>query len=314
MVHDQRNVGMLGTAEQIDAAQADRAVLAGIAHEILLAKRASVQDQCEGFEIRLRADRGKQALDLDRLGDMAGDHAQMLDVAVVAGLEDDGAVDLRGCRTRAFADLDDCCLDARARQHDRTMEDRALVFARSQGEDGDRLGELRARRDLDEHAVAHQGGVEHQPGIGVGHSGARQDARDVLTTGDERIGQAVNGQPLGQAFQRREFGHEDAIDQDETHAVERQRGQPRTHRVADKRALGQRPGLAQQRAQIGIAPGFQPPMRQALRLEAGKGVLTQLAHRQGARQFGLGGGELGAERLFGSRLQRGYDGHHAAST
>ena len=55
-------------------------------------------------------------------------------------------------------------------------------------------------------------------------------------------------------------------------------------------------------------------MRQAPGLEAREGVLAQLADRRPARKLGLGVGELLDQRLFGRGLQRGDDGHQAAST
>jgi hypothetical protein len=102
MVHHQRDVGMLLPAEQVDAAQADLAMLAGITHEMLLAQRAGLADQRKALELRMGADGCKQAQHLHGLRHMARDEAQMLHIALVAGLEDERAVDLRRGLSRRF--------------------------------------------------------------------------------------------------------------------------------------------------------------------------------------------------------------------
>jgi len=143
--------------------------------------------------------------------------------------------------------------------------------------------------------------------------GAGQDAGQVLARRHQRLGERLHRDALGDRVERGKLRREDAVDQHEAQAIELQPGQTSLDRRRNGSATGQRTGLAQQRAQVGIAPGFEPAMRQALGLEAGEGVLAQLAHGRAARQLGLAVGVLLDELLFGSRLQRGDDGHQAAS-
>src|SRR6478609_9092395 len=115
---------------------------------MLLTHRARIADQREGVEPGMGANSREQAQYLHSLGRLARHEPDVLDLAFVAGFEDDRRVDLRSFRPDALADLDDRALDALAGKHDRAAEDRLLLLAGGERDDRDRRSEFGAFCDL----------------------------------------------------------------------------------------------------------------------------------------------------------------------
>lgn len=222
-------------------------------------------------------------------------------------------VELDRRRANALLQFDDRDLGAGADLDQRARDDRGLARAGAEREQYQRLVERGPGRDLDHDAVLRKGRIQHQRAVVTGHFGQSERGRDLVRSFGQRLGQAAGGDAGRQALQIGISRAEHAVNCDEAPAGDGLQRQPVGDRLRSRRATRQRHRLAHQVAQIGIAPGSEPAMRQALGLEAGEGILAQLAHRAGARQFGLDVGELLGELLLGRGLEWGDERHYAAS-
>ena len=174
----------------------------------------------------------------------------------------------------------------------------------------------RAGGDTDHGAVAHQCGIECNGDVAPRRQLAEMRAERRVVVG-QRGGKRADRKPFIQIRQIGQFGNERAIDEDQ--AARLDIAKHRARRFGARlgrgvRRIGERLGIAHQRAQIGIFPLLDATMRQAFfgeHIEGGVALRGDsvaprqcLAHeREGLRQRG-----------FRRGLDRGDFGVHAKTS
>jgi hypothetical protein len=193
------------------------------------------------------------------------------------------------------------------------MEDRALLLARCQRDDRDRRVKLGALRDLDEDAVAHQRGVEHQAGIAVGHARSRQDAGQILAVETSASLSGWIATPSGRPSSVESSG-----------AKTPSTSTSRTPSSFSAASRARTAGVTVAAVASGLASRSSRADRYSARIRAGDAAgpwprsrrrhpRAACARRRRPAVQPWPIGELGNERLLGRRLERCDDGHHAAS-
>ena len=196
-------------------------------------------------------------------------------------------------RARALLDHDQRAREQRGR----------LVAGRSEHE-MDRPLERRARRDVDHDAVAHEGGVERDRR----DRRSRRPCRGAARPAHRR----PRAPPPSSGWSRPARGRRDRTAPARTRRRRTRAGGTRRRRAARRhpwrapsrrhRRARERLGVAHQRAQVGVFPLLDAPVRQARRGEA---LERGLAQRRGARQPAFAGLPLGRELLLGGGLHQG---------
>ncbi len=178
----------------------------------------------------------------------------------------------------------------------------------------DRPLKRRARRHMDHRAIAHQRRVERDRDV-IGVESFADMRRDQRVALGERLGQRADGQARLRR-QVRQLRHEGTVDEGELAAIDtgedlaRFLGSRLSRRIGWRR---QRMGLAQQRAQIGVFPLLDAPMRQPTCVETLESVVAQRRHRALARQVRACRRKGRAQRLLGGSFHCSHVSHYAAS-
>ncbi len=244
-----------------------------------------------------------------------GDDLDVIDMSAVAGEQFERGIDLIVAAGRAFVTLDQHGASAGLDDEQRAHETRGGLFRRHEDK-MQRPRDGRACGNADHRAIAHQCGIERNGNITARRELAEM-AHDERIAADERIGKRADAQPVFELCSVGQFRDKGAVD----------KNQPPRFEIAGQRAgflrqrLGrrirrrrQRLGVAHQRAQIGIFPLLDPPMRQA---GFGEQVECRLAlrdNRLAARQIPPHLRKSLRQRGLGRRLDRGDVSAHAAAS
>ena len=230
--------------------------------------------------------------------------ADMVEPRIVADRDDQRVVDLIGLRAVGRDEaLDQRRAGILAEPQQRAREHRRGRGAARDMNDMQRLRQHDAVGDLDHDAVGHHRAVERDHRIGVVEREQLRLQRGVA--GLQHFAQRADGKPLLQPVQFGKLRREHAVHQHQpAHALDRlqlhgrcsplQRGRIRRRR--------QRQHLAHQRAQIGVFPVLDPPVRQARTLIGLERRASRLGDLAGARQPVARDGEAVAQRASGLGL------------
>ncbi len=243
----------------------------------------------------------------------AGD-LDVVDMGVVADHQLERGVDLVACgRVVAFDQHD---AGALLDHHQRAGEHRSRPVAGRGEHQMDRPLDRRALGDVDQRAIAHQRGVERDHALLLGgHDLAEISGGERIARG-QRLGHGPDGQSLREIVEVGQIRRKHAVDEHDA---------PHLH-VADQLAgvlgallgglawrTGQRLGVAHKRAEIGVVPLLDPPVRQARSVEALERRLAQRPDRAIARELAFGGSKGLRQRKLGVALHREDFGIHDAS-
>ncbi len=161
---------------------------------------------------------------------------------------------------------------------------------------------------MNDGAVAHQRRVQRQRHVVTADDLAEMphDARVALR---QRIGHGADGQALLQRSEIGKLGDENAADENDPaafHVADRARGGFGARLGGRIRRRGQRLGVAHQRAQVGIFPFLDAPVRQSAGIEAAESAVAQGGDRPAPGQLLFHRGKRIRERKLG----RGFQGFH----
>ena len=306
VVGDQRGVGVLAALEQRRAADAGDGALAVEFQEQLIAHHGAAGGEGERVEARMRADRGRERRDMQRVGAFADD-LHMIDMGVVADEQFERGIDLIVAAGRALMAFDQHGARARLDDDQRAHESRGRLL-RGHEQQMQRPLDGRAGGDADHRAVAHQGGIERDRDIAGRRELAEMRGERRIAVG-QRGGERADREPRLQIGEIGQFGDEGAVDEDQAAGLdiaEQCAGGFRPRLRRGVRRARQRLGIAHQRAQIGIFPLLDAAMRQAFFGEHIEGRLALRRNRVIAgqprarlrkvlRQRGLGRGLDGGD-------------------
>ena len=166
--------------------------------------------------------------------------------------------------------------------------------------DMQRLRQHGAVGDLDHDAVGHHRAVERDHRIGI--VGREQLRLQRGVAGLQHLAQRADAEPLFQTVQFGKFWREHAIDQHQpAHAVDRLQLQGRGSPLQRSgiRCGRERQHFAHQRAQIGVFPVLDPPVRQARRAHRPRRLPSAPRRPCRARQPVARDGEAVAQRASG---------------
>ena len=310
MVGDQRRVRVLASVQQRRAADAGDGPLALETDEQLVAHHRAGGGEQEFVEARLRADRGHQARHMQRARAFAGD-LDVVDMGLVADLDFERGIDLVVAARRALVALDQHRPRALADHGERAREHRGRRTAGIEEDEMQRPRQRSAGSHLDHDAVAHEGGVERDRDV-IGRDDPAEPSGDRRVAGRQRLRHRADGETGLKPGEIGQFRHEGAVDQNDAAAFdggERRAGILRARLGGRIRRRRERLRVAHQRAQVGVFPLLDPPVRQPGRLEA---LERGFARRDRAGQLALRGGERRRQRGFSRRLDRPDLGVHDA--
>ncbi len=306
MIRDQRGVGMLALLQQRGAADAGDGFHAVEAKEHLVAHHRAAGGEGKSVEAGMRANGRKQSRDMQRLGAFA-DELDVIDMRLVADHKLQRRVNLVVGIPRAFMALNQHDPGALLNHDKRACEDRGRRIGTDESQ-MQRAVDHRPRRDVHESAIAHQRGIERQRRVVAGDDLAEMP-RDKRVTLRQHRRHRADGQTLFQGAEIGKLGNESAVDEDDAaafHIADRASGRFGARLGGGVGRRGQRLGLAHQRAQVGIFPFLDAPMRQSARIKAAESALAQGGDRPAARQLLLHRGKGIGERKLGRGLQ-GFD-------
>ena len=180
----------------------------------------------------------------------------------------------------------------------------------------DRPRDAGAFRHPDDGAVTHEGGVERDRHIAFRREPSEMLGEQRVALG-QRFAHGPDGQTLLQALDVGELGHEGTVDEDQPAAIDL--AQQMTRALGPQLGGGvrrsrQRLGVTHERAQVGVFPLLDAPVRQPLGIEVAERGLAQRRDAVTAGQPVLDGGECLRERLLGTGLHLADFGVHRGLT
>ena len=255
---------------------------------------------------------------MQRVGALADDLEQV-DLRALPHHEVRSGVDLVIGAGRALMALDQRHPRAGLDNDQVAHEGRDRLRADGDRDDVQRPCDLRAGRDADEHAVAHQRRVERKRHVARREILAEMRGHNGLAAAQRRR----HGVDRQTAFEPAEIGQlrrEHAVHQEQAAAIDPSddpAGAQRLGLAIGIRRAGERLRIAKQRAQVGVLPLLDLTMRQAGGDEVPERGLAPGSDLAVARQGGLGRGEGVGNGELGNGLEgangRGH-GRHAASS
>ena len=225
----------------------------------------------------------------------------MIEPRAIADRNDQGIVDLIGlCAVSGEVAFHQRGGGRVAELQQRAGKHRGRCGAAGDMDDVQRLRQRHAVGDLDHDAIRHHRAVQRRHRIGILQS--EQPCLQRGVAGEQRLAQRMNGQAFFQAAGLGKRWREHPVDQHQpAHAVDRMQLQGGSCARKRRRigCCGQRQHLAHQRAQIGVFPVLDPPVRQAnarIGIERQPPLFGDLA---GARQAVAREAERIAQRVSG---------------
>ena len=211
----------------------------------------------------MRAERDEGRTNVEGLAAVL-DEAQVIQLRVVADRDDQGIVDLVGlCTFGRDIALHQRGAGVLAEAKQRAREHRRRRAAACDMNDVQRLRQHRAVGNLDHDAIGHHRAVERDHRIGIVECEQLRLQRGVARF--QHLAQRTNLQALFEAASLGQLWREHAVDQYQTARafdpvdLERSFGARQRRRIRCRR---QRQHFAHQRAQIGVFPVLDPPVRQ----------------------------------------------------